>query len=64
MSEKSKTVILKKSDIVETTVQSKIYMYKCPLCHRVITSYYLNKTLSSAKLHLERTHSMRVDIVE
>ena len=47
---------LKKSDITETVVQCKIYVWTCPLCNRVFSAYYRDKTLASAKIHLERTH--------
>jgi hypothetical protein len=63
-SESEKVFKLRKSDIVETTMQAKLYMYKCPLCHRVITSYYRDKALAAAKLHLERTHKLKVEVVE
>jgi uncharacterized protein (UPF0212 family) len=52
--------VLKKSDIIETTVQSKLYIYKCPLCGKTITSAYMSKALAAAKLHLERAHSLKV----
>jgi hypothetical protein len=55
---------LKKSDIRETIAHTKIYTWTCPICNRIISTYYRDKTLSSAKLHLERTHELKVEVVE
>jgi hypothetical protein len=65
MSEESRKVFkLKKSDIYVTEVSMPFYIWRCPICGRHITSVYRNKTLASAKLHLERTHQLRVEVVE
>jgi len=55
---------LKKSDIVEVTAQTKVYTWTCPLCNRIISTYYKDKTLASAKIHLERAHGVKVEVVE
>jgi hypothetical protein len=55
---------LRKSDIFVTEVPMPLYIYKCPLCRKTITSVYKNKLISAVKLHIERTHSMRVEVVE
>jgi hypothetical protein len=64
MSEESAVEVfkLKKSDVVEVTIQTKVYTWTCPLCNRIISTYYRDKTLSSAKLHLERVHKFKVEV--
>jgi hypothetical protein len=53
---------LKRSDIRETISQTKIYSWTCPLCNKIISTYYKDKTLASAKLHLERVHKLKVEV--
>jgi hypothetical protein len=63
MSESSASVFkLKKSSVTGREVTCNLYIWRCPICDRVITSHYYNKLLAAAKLHVERTHSMRVVI--
>jgi hypothetical protein len=53
---------LKRSDIRETTIQTRIYSWTCPLCNRIVSTYYMDKTIASAKLHLERVHKLKVEV--
>jgi transposase-like protein len=55
---------LKKSDVIVKEVISNLYIWRCPLCNRVFTSHYYSRLLSSAKQHVERTHKLRVEVVE
>jgi len=55
---------LKKSDIHVTEVPMPLYIYKCPICGRHLSSVYRDKLIASAKLHIERTHGLRVEVVE
>ena len=60
MSEEKKVYVLKKSDIQVTEVNMPLHLWRCPLCSRVISSVHRAKLIAAAKLHLERTHSLRV----
>jgi len=53
---------LKKSDIRETVVPARAYTWTCPICNKIISSYYRDKALAAAKLHLERTHKLKVEV--
>jgi hypothetical protein len=65
MSEESeKTFVLKKSELQVVEAPSVFYIWRCPLCGKRIVSVYRDKAVASAKLHLERTHSMRVEVIE
>jgi hypothetical protein len=76
MSEKSETTVqanaetsaetfkLKKSSIGGREVTCNLYIWRCPLCDRVITSHYYNKLIAAAKLHVERAHGLRVEVVD
>jgi uncharacterized protein (UPF0212 family) len=63
MSEASTSVFkLKRSDIQVTEVNMPLYIYKCPICGRTMTSVYRDKLLASAKLHIKRTHGLKVEV--
>jgi hypothetical protein len=64
MSESVEVFKLKKSDIHVTEVSMPLYIYRCPLCKKTMTSVYRNKLIASVKLHVERTHSMKVVVSE
>ena len=64
MSESEKVFKLKKSSISGKEVICNLYIWRCPLCDRVLTSHYYNKLLAAAKLHLERTHQLKVVVEE
>jgi hypothetical protein len=65
MTEKSEKVFkLKKSSISGKEVICNLYIWRCPLCDRVITSHYYNKLIAAAKLHVERVHGLKVEVVE
>jgi uncharacterized protein (UPF0212 family) len=65
VSEASTSVFkLRKSDIHVTEVPMSLYIYKCPLCKKRMTSVYKNKLIASVKLHLERMHQLKVEVVE
>jgi hypothetical protein len=53
---------LKKSEIQVAEARMPVYMWRCKICNRLIVSPHIAKLLASAKLHLERTHSMKVVI--
>jgi len=55
---------LKKSDIRVTEVPMVLYIYKCPLCGKTMSSVYRDKLIASVKLHIERVHSLRVEVVD
>jgi hypothetical protein len=55
---------LRMSDIRVTEVPMVLYIYKCPMCKKTMTSVYRNKLIASAKMHIERTHFLRVEVVE
>jgi hypothetical protein len=55
---------LKKSDLQVTEARLPIYIWKCPLCGKRVFSVYRDKAISSAKLHVERTHGLKVEIIE
>jgi len=60
--EGEKTFVLKKSSVEVKEVICNLYLWRCPLCYRVIASHYYSKLLAAAKLHVERVHSMKVVI--
>jgi len=63
MSEKSEKVfVLKKSDIQVVEAKMPLYLWRCPVCGRHISSVYKAKLIASAKLHLERTHKLNVEV--
>jgi hypothetical protein len=65
MSEKSeKTFKLKKSDLQVTEANLALFIWKCPFCGKRILSVYRDKAVASAKLHLERTHGVKVEVYE
>jgi hypothetical protein len=51
---------LRKSDIIETVAQVKIYTFTCPYCNKIISTYHKDKTIAYAKLHLARIHGLKV----
>jgi hypothetical protein len=62
MSESERVFKLKKSDIHVTEVPMPLYIYKCPLCKKTMTSVYKNKLIASVRMHMERTHGLRVEV--
>jgi ribosomal protein L37AE/L43A len=64
MSEGEKVFKLKRSSIDVKEVMCNLYIWRCPLCGRVLTSHYYYKITAAAKLHVERVHSLKVVIEE
>jgi len=49
---------------VTTTAMTVVYQWVCPFCNMAIIHASRKKTLSAAKLHLERKHKLVVRVVE
>ena len=63
MSEKSEKVFkLKKSDIQVVEARMPVYMWRCQICNRLIVSPHIAKLIASAKIHLERSHGLKVEV--
>lgn len=64
MGEEKKTFILKKSDVRKSDILVPLWIWVCPYCYNQVATHTLNKTIASAKLHLERAHKVEVRVVE
>jgi hypothetical protein len=60
----TKTFTLRKSDVKKSNILVPLWVYTCPLCYRQIISHTLDKTLAYAKMHLERSHKVKVVVVD
>jgi hypothetical protein len=49
---------------VTTTTMTVVYQWVCPFCIKAIVNPSRKKTLSAAKLHLERKHKLVVRVSE
>jgi hypothetical protein len=61
-SEGERVFKLKRSSIEVKEVACNLFIWRCPICYRVIASHYYYRLLASIRLHVERAHSMRVVI--
>jgi hypothetical protein len=60
--ERGELVKLKKSEIQVAEARMPVYLWRCKICNRLIVSPHIAKLIASAKLHLERTHGLKVEV--
>jgi len=53
-----------KSEIQVVEARMPVYMWRCKICNRLIVSPHIAKLIASAKLHLEWSHGVKVEVVE
>lgn len=55
-------VVIKKSDVRKSDILVPVWVWQCPICYRQVVTHSIDKTLASAKLHLERMHHAEVEV--
>jgi len=55
---------LKRSDVKKSDILVPLLYWTCPLCYRRIISHTIDKVIMYAKLHLERSHKLKVVVEE
>jgi hypothetical protein len=50
---------VKKEDIKEVVVTTKLYYWHCQVCNKMMSSFSRDKLLSAIKLHLMRAHGAK-----